>query len=436
MTTDRRFEHDLPDLLADLFIESAPTYRDDVLRRTADVQQRPAWSFPERWFPMSVMTLARQTFQPLPWRTIALLAALAVLVAGSLALYVGSRPRVPAPFGPAANGLLAYAADGDIYTVDPISAAVTPVITGPELDSGPVWSLDGMRFAFVRQDQLSRPGSLYVAGADGTDLTLVTPEPALGIQDYAFSPDGSQVVFAFTQDGVPTIATAATDGSGVRSLDVGMPAVEPAYRPATGSEILFVGTPDGSPAAGLYVVQPDGSGLRTIVQPANTAIERPRWSPDGASVAYTAWHLDYNTNPQASLARAWVVSADGRTNRVVHAIPAEDLNSAEGWSNDGTRLLVMGTHYPTEGDPGEGTGVVVRMDGSAPPLQIDVDWVPVATERIRSIWAPDDLSIVSVPFDATGRPMRGSVILDAVSGQSRAAPWLDSFEPSWQRLAP
>jgi hypothetical protein len=46
--------------------------------------------------------------------SLAILAIAAVLVAGS-------RRRVPAPFGPAANGVVAYAKNGVIYTADPVT---------------------------------------------------------------------------------------------------------------------------------------------------------------------------------------------------------------------------------------------------------------------------------------------------------------------------
>ena len=48
MTTAQRFEHELPELLADLYVGGMPDYRDDLLRRTGATRQRPAWSFPLR----------------------------------------------------------------------------------------------------------------------------------------------------------------------------------------------------------------------------------------------------------------------------------------------------------------------------------------------------------------------------------------------------
>ena len=46
MSSDRRFEQELPGLLDDLYMGLMPAYRDHVLQQTARTRQRPAWSFP------------------------------------------------------------------------------------------------------------------------------------------------------------------------------------------------------------------------------------------------------------------------------------------------------------------------------------------------------------------------------------------------------
>ena len=67
--------------------------------------------------------------------------------------------QVPQPFGRAANGLVAYAAAGDIFTVDPVTGVSTAIITGPETDINPRWSRDGTHLAFERKiDGDSGPG--------------------------------------------------------------------------------------------------------------------------------------------------------------------------------------------------------------------------------------------------------------------------------------
>ena len=71
MITDRRFEHDLPDLLARARAARTPDYRDDIVRQTAGMRQRPAWTFPERWLPVSVITSrAHSRPRPVRWRVV------------------------------------------------------------------------------------------------------------------------------------------------------------------------------------------------------------------------------------------------------------------------------------------------------------------------------------------------------------------------------
>ena len=128
------------------------------------------------------------------------------LLLAAAAVYIGSQTRLPAPFGTArATASIAYAADGDIYTVDPVNGLATAIVSGPETDLGPRFSRDGTHVVFERKVKGdSGPGQLYVARSDGTEPTLITPDPVLlaqeGVGDpweqYQFSPDGRSVLIA------------------------------------------------------------------------------------------------------------------------------------------------------------------------------------------------------------------------------------------------
>ena len=95
MNRPENLERDLTAWFVETATPRVPDFTDDILRLTAGTRQRPRWSFPERWLPMSVITLGRRTLEPLPWRTIGLLAALALLIAASIAFYVGSQQTSP-----------------------------------------------------------------------------------------------------------------------------------------------------------------------------------------------------------------------------------------------------------------------------------------------------------------------------------------------------
>src|SRR5205823_955055 len=239
---------------------------------------------------------------------------LALLLAAVLA--AGSRSRVPAPFGPAADGLIAYDRGGDIYTVDPITGITRAIVTGSALDVQPRWSRDGTHLVFERKlgDPVG-PGQLYVVEADGSHLTLVTPSPvailAADEDTYAFSPDGREVMVVTNVLGVSKISIARSDGSGIRTLELGMNAFMAAYRPPLGAQIAFVGRATLDDNAGLYVVDADGTGLRTLIKPSTeTDLGRPTWSPDGSRIAYGAWSTISDV-----FVRVHIIAADGTGDR-------------------------------------------------------------------------------------------------------------------------
>ena len=116
MTAETRSDRELPAILEDLYLGPSPDYRDEVMAAAARVRQRPSWTFAGRWFPMADIT--RPALAPrVPWRAIgATLIVVALILAAAAILATGSRQtKVPPPFGPARNGLITYAADGDIY---------------------------------------------------------------------------------------------------------------------------------------------------------------------------------------------------------------------------------------------------------------------------------------------------------------------------------
>jgi len=441
MTSPQRFEQDLPALLEGLYLAGTPDYRDDLVRQVARVRQRPAWTFPERWLPMDFVT-ERVSTPRVPWRALGALALIALLIAAAVAAYVGSQARLPAPFGVARNGVVAYASDGDIHTVDPETGAVTAVVTGPETDLDPVFSLDGTHLVFQRKatgagfsfqprgSEASGSGLLYVVGSDGTELTRVTPEALQSIESYAFSPDGREILISATRDGGSTILFARSDGTDIRALTLpeSMAGSEPEYRPPDGAELVFVGNTGGS-ATGLYAVEPDGEGLRPIVERSGFIFGMPRWSPDGSRLAFTSAGVDWATGGQ--LLRVNVVAADGEGAQVLGPHPRADLEGDPSWSGDGTRLLISRC-LSTDGNVTDGfcdaSYAVVPADRSGH----GIDLVGPGLEAATSRWAPDDRSIVT----SFGRLGSESILWDPLSGRSRSVPWTAPENLSWQRRAP
>ena len=240
MTSDRRFERDIPELLAQLAPRVEPTpYRDDVVRLTARTRQRPAWTFPERWIPMDI-TLAPGRGRPRPIAALVAIALVGLLIGALLVAYVGSRPvAVPPPFGPAENGALYFStADGDIMTMASLTAAPRAIVTGNSNDSGPLPSRDGRVIAFTRVV----PGGtqVMVADADGTNV-----RPLDGVyaefSEIDWAPTSDELAIISMIEGQRKLTVVPTDGTAATTLDTGM-LDNSAFWYLPDGRILFKGT--------------------------------------------------------------------------------------------------------------------------------------------------------------------------------------------------
>jgi dipeptidyl aminopeptidase/acylaminoacyl peptidase len=432
MTTSDRFERRLPEILEEISLPRKPDYFDDLVGLSARTRQRPAWSILERWLP--VVDMARQPAfaRQVPWRPIAVLALILLLIGATLAWVAGSQHPLPAPFGPARNGLVVYSKDGDIYTADPVTGTSTAIVKGPENDTNPRWSDDGTSVVFERVAGGSTNGDVYVAGADGSKpVRVTTAQPLAGISTYDFSPNGKQILITAVSGAIPAVFIAQADGSGIRQLEVPGRVTNAAWRPPDGSEILVMD--DGADQNGtdttIYAVSVADGKVRTIL-PGADADGRFRghaiWSPDGSRIAFGEW-TGVNNVPDV---HTHIVKADGTGDMVLPTPSGAVWETPFAWSNDGTRLLATRGYT---GGADQSRPVIVPVDGSGPGVEIGSasgfgsvsDWT----------WAPDDSSILGTPSDSAGTVL-AQVLLDPVTHTARTLPWVSVSQPSWQRIAP
>ena len=428
MTSERHFDQDLPDLLAQIAQAPAPEYRDLIVQRTARVRQRPAWTFPERWLPMSAVTSRTAAVPRFPLRIVGVAVLLLIALIVGAVLFAGSQRQVPAPFGLAGAGRVAYAASGDIYTADPVTGVKTAIVTGPETDLKPVWSRDGTRVVFERKaNGAIGDGRLFVARGDGTGLVSITKDPQANLGSYAFSPDGTEVAFTTGPVGASELWIAKADGSGTRQLDVGMSVDLPAYRAPAGREIVFAGDAGNGAGSGIFAVNVASDKVRTIVQPSATmGVGWVKVAPDGSRVAYSA-----SPQPQddsRNTYRVQVSDLDGSRTVTLPMPQGATFQDAPGWSNDSTRLVVT-RGYSTWNQ--EMTLAVLPADATS----VGIETARGLTGCCDTVaeWAPDDRSILVSPEDLGGA-MQPQLLLDPTTGASRAAPWAATGDPAWQRV--
>lgn len=435
MTTPERLERSLPSILGDLALGPTPDYIDDVLGTTARKRQRPAWTFPERWLPMADIT-TRQAIAPrAPLRAMGVaLLIIALLIAAAFA-YIGThQTRVPAPFGPAANGLIPYVSGGNLFVGDPSTGATRLVVDAPEDIGVPQFSPDGTRVAFLQTAKAAGrdPVDVYVVSADGSGLRRITPASLPDWQWLGWTPDGRQLVVIHpAESGGGGCGTTIchlnqldlydATGSGAVQHIVSADGIDfVQYRPPNGDAILYRALVDGK--WGLFAMDPDGSNRRTLAEPTvpsgvDLSFGSATYSADGGRIFYQ--HGD-----AGGCCQLWVMAADGTGAR-------EFLPRGAAWdgqaivSPDGTRIA-----YWHNGNDLSAHGVsVVRADGTGSV----VDTGPTLSGTAHWVWSPDSSKILMFPNDAGPT---NAYLLDPAGGPWTTVPWGSDGDLDWQRIAP
>src|SRR3954452_14315477 len=421
-------------LTADAAIREPEPLLGEVLARTARTRRRSAWRIPERWFPVSTITTRLEGAPRFPWRAVAVIAILVVALAVG-ALLVGSRAKpMPAPFGPAQNGALAYSVNGDIRALDSLTGTAHDVIDGTTFDSGALFSPDGTRIVFVRGVMASADAELWTGDADGSHQRRLAATPQIGWAEW--SPQGDAI--AVSLDGEQSlIRMVRADGNGSTDIETSLAAaINPIFRPSDGRQVTFRGkATDGT--WGLYLIGRDGSGLKRLdLDPgfatdesyginADYYFDGPAWSPDGARLVY------YTLEPAlASLAgpgfRIHVAdisgSGDVTSDRMLEFDPTADDEFAAAWLPRGDGIVFETIE-----------GIVHRlMVADLVPGSQPRDLGLKDTEGIGFIVSPDGRKVISsTKFGGKDRVIAAT---DLETLQTTAIPGATD-DWSWQRTA-
>jgi dipeptidyl aminopeptidase/acylaminoacyl peptidase len=399
-------------------------YLGDVLAATRGARQRPAWSSLERWLPMD-LTFPTRRLPVLPSLRLLITVGLIVILAALAIIAVGSRQqRLPAPFGPAANGsILSDSANGDINVSAADGTNTRPLITGPTVDHGPWFSHDGTRFVFARE--AGPDVTIMLARADGSDVRQLTPQLG-GMDWYEFSPDDKRLVVVHTVDGRQTLSVLDIDTQAMRDLPI--PDLQVMYlvlwRPPNGDELYFTARPSrfALSQAGLYAIRPDGTGFREVLppRPDQAQYQNLDVSADGAQLAY--WQ--YEQDAVAARSHAYVHLLDLRTgvDRRMTFDPTNDDESLLKFSPDGrTAAIIVATG-------GRIRLQLVDLTGAAAPRHVGPD-LP-STDNLGFGFSPDGKQVV-IAFDNAA-----PTFIDVPTGRVTIGPTVWQVFSSWQRLAP
>src|SRR5881628_158085 len=187
----------------------------------------------------------------------------------------------------------------EIYAMRPDGTERRRLTQNPVFDVAPDWSPDGRHIVFIRVQIDGTSGGtpthrseIWVMNADGSggrQLLATTASP----EHPRWSPDGRRIAF---DDYDPSVGTFRpyvmnADGSNVHALSSLAGNASSVEWSPDGTQLLFLSNRAPPFSLAMYVMQVDGSGERQLAGDAacNSNVDDPRWSPDGARIAYTCY---------------------------------------------------------------------------------------------------------------------------------------------------
>jgi len=204
----------------------------------------------------------------------------------------------------------------DVYTMKPDGSDRKLVL---ENAHSPSWSPDGKQLVVVREMESSPTAdddgatSLAIVNADGTDvhgLGLDGSEDSLYVSGPEWSPDGKRIAFV---DSGGTIKLISPDGERMPMPAAPIASVSVSWSPD--SSRLAYDRYDGKNGEQAVVLDL-ASGRESVLPGPEGGVESPVWSPEGDQLAFSSTDTHAATTTTATCgehasSRLWVMASDG-----------------------------------------------------------------------------------------------------------------------------
>ena len=200
----------------------------------------------------------------------------------------------------------------------------------------------------------------------------------------------------------------------------------------------------------IYVVNPNGSGLRALT----TGMD-PALSPDGRQVAFTRWQVSQEGSPGS----VWVINTDGSDERKIDDTATQPRSPS--WSPDGKQIMVttqqggrlfLESYCGPKPPPGDATNITWEVKGDS--VEFCYDLLPRSGRILRSVnpdtGAVQDQPVAKYSFTPAWDPAnswrviyrdeQGLAVLDANRGATwrltdDSSDYTPAFSPDGKKIA-
>ncbi|KAI0408356.1 tat pathway signal sequence domain-containing protein [Xylaria palmicola] len=315
------------------------------------------------------------------------------------------------------SGAQLYIANADGSNAQPLMGNQQAVF-----DYHASWSSDNRWIVFTSERRADGQSDIYRVRPDGTGLeTLVNTD---SFEDAGtLSPDGTKLAYVSTRDNytaniwVKNLKTGVANNLTDTPLTRGNPASPQSYfRPAwspDGKWLAFTsdrntdwtGHGNGTgwehtQTLSIYVIRPDGSGLRKVIGQEGYSLMTPKWSKDGKRLIYSVMSTEdtYNAHGIGSTVPSQLKSVDVATGQNVVTINSDsNLKLGQSWIGKSNNI-----GYVIKGGDNEGIAYTTPDATHKAFNQTNLrnpSWSPDGTKLVYEVYAWDQRPAGKELFD-------------------------------------